>query len=116
MKGQGLREIHRNSMGPRAIAPRDIGPCNTRHGDIRPGDIDHPTQCLDSLGLLVRDLSEQLAQTDPPPEAHATVWQGVGQGQVSSRNASRCMRSMHLVFAAALEQTTEKPQPQPLLT
>jgi hypothetical protein len=79
MKGQGLREIHRNSMGPRAIAPRDIGPDDIAPSGIRPGDIDKPPQRLNSLKLVVRDLSEQLSQTYLPPEAHATVWQGAGQ-------------------------------------
>ena len=90
MKGQGLPDIHRNNMGPRAIDPSDIDPSDIEFvdagfGDIgscntRPGDIDQPTQRLDALRLVARDLSEQLAQTYLPPEAHATVWQGVGEG------------------------------------
>ncbi len=105
MKGQGLPEIHPNNMGPRSISPNDIEPsdfepsdikpsnigpsdnefCDAGFGDIgscntRPGDIDQPTQRLDALRLVARDLSEQLAQTYLPPEAHATVWQGVGEG------------------------------------
>ena len=95
MKGQGLPDIHRNNMGPRAFGPSDIGPSDiepsdiefvdTGFGDIgsyntRPGDIDQLSQRLDALRLVARDLSEQLAQTYLPPEAHATVWQGVGEG------------------------------------
>jgi hypothetical protein len=34
-----------------------------------------PTQHLDAPRLVVCDLSEQLAQTYLPPEAHAKVWQ-----------------------------------------
>jgi hypothetical protein len=73
MKGQGLPDIHRNNMGPRAIGPSDIDPSDIEFGDTgfgdngscntRPGDIDQPTQRLDALRLVVRDLSEQLAQT-----------------------------------------------------
>ena len=95
MKGQGLPDIHRNNMGPRAIGPSDIGPSDigpsdiefvdTGFGDIgscntRPRDIDQLSQRLDALRLVARDLSEQLAQTYLPPEVHATVWQGVGEG------------------------------------
>jgi hypothetical protein len=115
MKGQGLPDIHRNNMGPRAIDPSDIEPSDigpsdigpsdidpsdigpsdigpsdiefvdTGFGDIgscntRPRDIDQLSQRLDALRLVARDLSEQLAQTYLPPEAHATVWQGVGEG------------------------------------
>ena len=85
MKGQGLPDIHRNNMGPRAFGPSDIEFVDTGFGDIgsyntRPGDIDQLSQRLDALRLVARDLSEQLAQTYLPPEAHATVWQGVGEG------------------------------------
>jgi hypothetical protein len=100
MKGQGLPDIHRNNMGPRAFGPSDIDPSDidpsdigpsdiefvdTGFGDIgsyntRPRDIDQLSQRLDALRLVARDLSEQLAQTYLPPEAHATVWQGVGEG------------------------------------
>jgi len=85
MKGQGLPDIHRNNMGPRAFGPSDIEFVDTGFGDIgscntRPRDIDQLSQRLDALRLVARDLSEQLAQTYLPPEAHATVWQGVGEG------------------------------------
>jgi hypothetical protein len=83
-------------MDPRAIGPSDIDPSDidpsdiefgdtgfddTGFGDIgscnfRSGDIDQPSQLLNALKLVVRDLSEQLAQTYLPPEAHATVCSG----------------------------------------
>ena len=90
IQGQGLPDIHRNNMGPRAIGPSDIDPSDIEFGDTgfgdigscntRPGDIDQPTQRLDALRLVVRDLSEQLAQTYLPPEAHATAWQRLRAG------------------------------------
>ena len=64
MHGNGPRSIGRRDVGSREICPREISP----------KEIDQPTQRIDALRLVVRDLGEQLSRTDLAPEASAMMW------------------------------------------
>ena len=70
-----LRAISPSDISPNNISPGDIRPVDIGSGGIGAGDIFQPTQLLDALILVVRDLGDQLAKTYLPPEAHLTVWQ-----------------------------------------
>jgi len=84
-QGHGLGDIHLNNINPGDISPSDTSHVDTgfedtgfkdiESGGFGTGDFDQPTQRIDSPGLLVRDLGEQLAQIYLPPAAQTRGWQ-----------------------------------------